>query len=218
MHPCYAIYVFVCCCQPSLFVLAMSLNRHLVVPCLENERLDRLVCLCCILTGFFAVLYILTLRSNDDYCFLCHDDDESAQTMVEGGGATVGVQSLEIGRHVFWAFFIVHACIVSMISCGAGDLQIQVGARCAAGWVLCRTGRSVRGRAPLLIGFALYAFWAYGCRSRPLILGQVTLDAFLFFGHRWDAHPNALIILNCRIFYVALANSSLMAASFFLVT
>jgi hypothetical protein len=219
MHPCYAVYVFVCCCQPALFVLSQSLEHHVVVPCLQDMRLDSTVCLCCILTSCFAVLYILTLRSNDDYCFLQHDDDDSAQTMIENGGATVGVQTLELGRHTFWAFFCMHASIISMLSCSAVDtdhLHILVAARIASAWTLCRTGRSLRGRAPLIIGFVLYAFWAYSCRTRALILCQVILDALLFLGHRWDLHPNALVVLNCRLFFVACVCSTLMAAAFLL--
>ena len=219
MHPCYTIYVFICCCQPALFVLIQSLERHVAVSCLEGMRLDSTVCLCCVLASFFALLYILTLRSNDDYCFLHHDDDDSSQTMIENGGAAVGVQTLEISRHTFWAFFLVHANIVSMLSCSAGDtdqLHIIVVARVASAWTLCRTGRSMRGRAPLLIGFTLYAFWAYSCRLRVFILGQVLLDTLLFLGHRWDLHPNALVVLNCRLFYVACVSSTLIAAAFLL--
>jgi hypothetical protein len=183
----------------------------------QSVRLDKLMGLCCSMACCFGILYVLVVRANEEYCFLHHGDDESAVTMIEGGGTDAGVQSLELSRLDFWALIFTHAYVVSLVgSTAAHDmehLQIQVICRCAAVWVLCRTGRSMRGKAPMLLGLCVYVYWAFSTAQissinknsgkSVFLTFQIVLDVLLFVGHRWDGHTCALVALNCRLFYVA---------------
>ena len=246
MHACYAIYVFICCCQPVLFILALSFNKHvscqmLVISDIGNTttmnnnssatmnnssareeilwaseqtvKLDKSMGFCCAMACCFGVLYILVLRANDDYCFLHNGDDETARAMVEGGGAPSAIQALEFGRFAFWALVFVHAYMITLVASmhhDMEDLQIQITCRCVSMWMLCRTGRSMRGKAPVYLGACIYVFWVghmlvgqHTTWKLVFIMIQNVLDVLLFVGHRWDKHTCAMVVLNSRLFYVA---------------
>jgi hypothetical protein len=100
-------------------------------------------------------------------------------------------------------------------------LQILIICRIISMWVLCRTGRSIRGKAPIALAAILYFWWVYGMlatdlRRATLLIFQFCLDLLLFLGHRWDVRTPAITVLNVRMFYVAVVSTtmvSLMLAS-----
>ena len=260
MHFCYALYVFICCCQPALFILSMALDKHLVcqmvmqttfavitgnssnhgpdnnntvqsddeqqvltVMSTQIEKLDRSVGYCSALTCCFALLYILVTRANEDFGFLHNGDDESAHTLVEDGGAPSGVQALEFARFCFWGLVMANGYVVSLVGSTVHDmqhLQVQIVCRCVAVWVLCRTGRSMRGKVPIYLGAGLYLYWMVGMLLGPhstwkdvFIVFQIFLDLILFVGHRWDANASAMVTLNCRLCYMAGTSSAMLCTA-----
>jgi hypothetical protein len=180
-------------------------------------HLDKSIGLCSSIACCFGILYLLTLRSNREYCFLHNEDDEPVMNMVEKGAAETGVQALELGRLAFWCFVFVHGYTISLAGSSVHDmehLQIQIACRVASMWILCRTGRSIRGKIPILLGGFLYFVWGYGMlvtetQQAVMLVIQFVLDMLLFVGHRWEVHAPALTVVNCRLFYVALVSALL---------
>jgi hypothetical protein len=83
-------------------------------------------------------------------------------------------------------------------------------------WILCRTGRSIRGKIPILLGGFLYFVWGYGMlvaetQQAVMLVIQFVLDMLLFVGHRWEVHAPALTVVNCRLFYVALVSTAMLS-------
>jgi hypothetical protein len=176
-------------------------------------NMDRSLGVCSGVVCGFGVLYLFVLRANREYCFLHHDDDESAMHLVDSGASETGVQSLELARFAFWAFVCIHGYMISMVGSSNSvremeHMQIEIMCRLMGLWILCRTGRSIRGKGPIVLGGFLYFGWVYGMfateiRQACLLIVQFFLDLLLFIGHRWDTRTSALVVLNCRLFYVA---------------
>ena len=256
MEPCFSIYTFICCCQPALFILSLSLNKHLVcriielipatkniavavvnnttnndsslvaadmVADVESVNLDLSVGLCCSMACVFGILYIMVRRTNEKFSFLYLHDDNSAETMVEEGGDGTGVQCLEMGRVVFWAFIFTHSYMFSIDMSSAHDiehLQVQIMSRFISIWILCRTGHSMRGKAPGYLALCLYIYWTckmqFGAslssvwwQKSILICIQNAWDVMLFYGHMGDKYAMACVVLNCRVCYIALTCTTL---------
>ena len=245
MHPCYALHVFMCCCQPALFVLNVSLNRHLTyyvmhwvqrtnetdnsssgseplfVEQWSTHKLDTWVAICSCLASYCGIMYLLLQRADKELSFFYHADDESATTILEAGASSSGVQALEGTRLAFWLFAFVQAYVVSLkMTESVQDMEhmlIQIVCRDIGLWVLCRTGRSIRGRTPIALGVCVYIYWAGGmgmtahnAQGGAWLAYQIILDLLLFLGHRWDAQVSVEMVLNCRLFYIAFASSGVL--------
>jgi hypothetical protein len=237
MEPCYAVLVFVCCMQPALLLLSMSLqDEHMsrnvwevlpwryngtntsVIARQEPLNLDSTIWACSAGACVFGVLYTMVMRSQDEGAFTHALDEHSVEDMVEKGGDAGSVRALESGRLLFWLFVSVHAYGVSTWLSPTSDMQhlhVEMMGRCAGLWTLCRTGHSRRGRFPMLLGALAYGYW--WCTmldgSRRMVMQavlalQYAWDAVLVYGHQGDALARAIVVLNCRLFYVAASCST----------
>jgi hypothetical protein len=184
-------------------IFSSNTSSFLVLYSRQPVRLTLFVGLCCCLACAFGVLYMVVMRANDEYAFLHVGDEESSVNLMDRGGSERGVWALDASRIVFWCFMFVHASLICFWMSGRvltwEQRQLQMGGRTLSLWILCKTGIIQHKRVVLMSGALLYILSMW----RQWSLGVCALDGLLLLGHRWDKHTSCLVVLNCRLCYVA---------------
>jgi hypothetical protein len=182
----------------------------------EMTYLDKEVFTCSILAVLFSVLYIHISNLDHQTPFLekYGDDEYAMDVRIENGRA------LEVIRFIFWAFvFMQYLIVFSSMSLPIKTEEKYLYAilKTIIVWFLCRTGKGKHSGILFLltIGGYLYMLWIFAIsfsrqdisyKKRLLIFTfETILDAILVLGHYWDERAPMLTVLNCRLFYTAMA-------------
>ena len=186
----------------------------------EVVFLDREICVYCILSVIFGVLYINIYKLDNIYPFLeKYADDVEAEKLPEDV-----IRIVEFIRCTFWIFcFIQYIYFYSWFGTlfqakFVSDIYLSSILKTIAIWTSCRTitSSSKFKMKVLFTGIFIYVVFCTGWVSYLLevkmsfqliifLILQVILDIILIFCHVWDDNCPMITILNSRLFYVAVS-------------
>lgn len=177
--------------------------------------------------AMFAVMYMTATTANDseDNTFntVCN---QSADTAI---GEEEPALSLLVIRVIFWCFVWFHACLLQSIAPNNGDCYFDAATiqRTFAIWCLCRAVPRDKGWVSFGGSVCMYIIWIttfvqqfyknnnhnhntnqWIIMADPdlfLFLMQILVDGVLVLGHRYDSPTTLRILLNVRLFYMAIA-------------
>ena len=216
-HWAYSLYLFLCVLQLPLHLILCTLECYMPCTLVERATLARLpdctmagaTGAMCVASTLFAVLY-MALTSHED-------DDFAAAWLTSGPDANEGGSVLlELARAAFWGFAWFQGLALAgglLERVTAAELLLATVTRLAPLWALCRTNSDSRSRLWRTATVGACALW-YGTMllavahhrplpSVPTLLAYAACDALLVLGHLWDTTPTTLLVLNCRLFFVA---------------
>jgi hypothetical protein len=181
---------------------------------------DREICVYCLLSVIFGVLYINIYKLDNIYPFLeKYADDVEAEKLPEDV-----IRIVEFIRCTFWIFcFIQYIYFYSWFGTlfqakFVSDVYLSSTLKTIAIWTSCRTitSSSKFKMKVLFTGIFIYVVFCTGWVSYLLevkmsfqliifLILQVILDIILIFCHVWDDNCPMITILNSRLFYVAVS-------------
>jgi hypothetical protein len=239
MHWIYVCYLFLCVLQlpVHLILLALDLGMpcHLRRPPSEEEAASSACTLSdethamCVASTLFAVLY-MTLTRDEDHAQLMSSTADTNDGFASAHGLIKSPMLVEAIRFVFWTFV---ACQGIVLASGTLDLvdltYLELVAltlfRVAPIWALCRTAnndsRLWRGVAavPCVLWY-LHALIFSRPPHAPVLFALINAalcDALLVVGHTWDSSPPVLLVLHCRLFFVAATSTLTQAVPLFVL-
>ena len=219
MHWVYRLYAFMCSAHLAFCVLELSLGYAPAAPtlslkedtCAPNNTtllllhpaplpLSGLYFLACMASTAFSMVYLMLL-----------EEDGADQHQHMGLLADI----------LFWFFLLTQA----LVSLGTLTLQPLPVEHLLLRWTLhcgalylCLTG-SQQPIAPITASVGFLIFLALSCVDATLGCGsqavlvlccvQRFLDLMLVLCHRWDAQPPEELLLNSRLFFIALSGALL---------
>jgi hypothetical protein len=198
----------------------------------EVVFLDKEVCIYCLLSMIFGLLYINIYKLENIYPFLeKYADDVDTEKLPSD---VIGI--VECIRCTFWIFcFIQYIYFYSWFGTlfqakFVSDVYLSSTMKTTAIWTSCRTiSSSSKFKTKVLFaGIFLYICFCTGWVSYLLevklslhliifLILQVSLDIILIFCHVWDDSCPMITILNCRLFYVAMSSSLIQITPFIII-
>jgi len=204
--PFHLILLSIDCNVPCTLVDRDTLTR--IAGCTMTSEVSGM----CVLATLFAIFYMMLTSSDDDDAFA------STYTWLTSGPDTndEGSVLLELIRLAFWCFAWFQGLALTGGLLGRvtfAELLLANVARLAPLWALCRTNSDSKGRLWRGATGGACACWYVamvatclkeGALSHALpLLAQATCDMLLALGHTWDQSPTTMLVMHCRLFFVA---------------
>jgi len=185
----------------------------------KEEDVELQAGMCSILAVLFAVFFMCITSIDDEFFVLGQSDADIPDAKVH--------KTIEIIRVIFWLFVWNQAHVINVFVLAfkhdnlkhhhmpivPQDLTISCISRTFALWCSCRTALGDKGSLCHRAGcIGLYVIWlvqlAHASQCGGLLIaGQVFLDFILVFGHMYDMHTTSMVVLNCRLFFVACSST-----------
>jgi len=188
---------------------------------------------CTMLAVLFAILYMCLTSIDEELFVLGQPDADIPDPKVK--------KSIDFIRIIFWLFVWIQAYIINVFVINSSssssspanpfisvhmlgilpqDTYITTSMRACAIWCACRTAPGDKQSLGRLVGCVwLYIMWLSKTTTHAshygylLIAGQLSLDFILILGHIYDTSTTSMVVLNCRLFFVACASTWIQTAA-----